>query len=61
MVFTVIGEVRLRRGGCVGQSPQQIACRLVHHGRCRHVATMLLRADGARVYPEGRRACRSVR
>ena len=60
-VFTLIDSVRLRRGGCVRQSPQQIACRLVRHGRCRRVATVLLRADGARIYAEGRRACRSLR
>ena len=60
-VFTLIDSVRLRRGGCVRQSPQQIACRLVRHGSCRRVATVLLRADGARIYAEGRRACRSLR
>lgn len=60
-VFTLIDGARLRVGACVRQSPQQVACRLEHRGRCRHVATTLLRADGARIYAEGRRACRSLR
>lgn len=60
-VFTLIDEHRLRQGTCVRQSPQQVACRLVRRGRCRHIATVLLRADGARVYPQGRRACRALR